>query len=42
VAYQFSTEQWVNFKLFGGIGLMLLFVLGQAAFLARYVQEDKP
>jgi intracellular septation protein len=33
---------WVNFKLYGGIGLMLLFVLGQAAFLARYVQEDKP
>ena len=41
VAYQFTTEQWVNFKLFGGIGLMLLFVLGQAAFLARYMQEDK-
>ena len=41
VAYQFTTEQWVNFKLFGGIGLMLLFVLGQAAFLSRYVQEDK-
>jgi intracellular septation protein len=40
VAYQFTTEQWVNFKLFGGIGLMLLFVLGQAAFLARHVQED--
>ena len=32
---------WVNFKLFGGIGLMLLFVLGQAAFLSRYMQEDK-
>jgi intracellular septation protein len=41
VAYSFSTDAWVNFKLFGGIGLMLLFVLGQAAFLARYVQEDK-
>ena len=41
VAYRFSTEQWVNFKLFGGIGLMLLFVLAQAAFLARYVEEEK-
>jgi intracellular septation protein len=41
VAYSFTTDQWVNFKLFGGIGLMLLFVLGQAMFLARYVQEDK-
>jgi intracellular septation protein len=41
VAYSFSTDTWVNFKLFGGIGLMLLFVLGQAFFLARYVEEEK-
>ncbi len=40
VAYNFSTDLWVNFKLFGGVGLMILFVLGQALFLARYVQED--
>jgi len=33
---------WVNFKLFGATGLMLLFVLGQALFLARHVQEGKP
>jgi intracellular septation protein len=33
---------WVNFKLFGGIGLMLLFVLGQAVFLSRHIQEEKP
>ena len=42
VAFNFTTDQWVNFKLFGGIGLMLLFVLGQAAYLARHVQEEKP
>ena len=39
VAYNFSTDAWVNFKLFGGIGLMLLFVLAQGLFLAKYVQE---
>ncbi len=39
VAYTFSTDAWVNFKLFGGIGLMLLFVLVQGLFLARYVEE---
>ena len=38
VAYSFSTEQWVNFKLFGGVGLMLLFVLAQALFLARHIE----
>jgi len=31
---------WVNFKLFGGMGLMLVFVVVQALFLARHV-EDK-
>lgn len=40
VAYTFSTDTWVNFKLFGGMGLMLLFVVAQAFFLARHV-EDK-
>jgi intracellular septation protein len=41
VAYSFSTDAWVNFKLFGGIGLMVLFVLAQSMFLAKYV-EEKP
>jgi intracellular septation protein len=41
VAYNFSTDLWVNFKLFGGMGLMLLFVVIQALFLARHV-EEKP
>jgi intracellular septation protein len=40
VAYNYSTDNWVNFKLFGGMGLMLLFVLAQALLLAKYV-EDK-
>jgi intracellular septation protein len=39
VAYNFSTDAWVNFKLFGGMGLMFLFVLAQGAYLARYVEE---
>jgi intracellular septation protein len=39
VAFNFSTDTWVNFKLFGGMGLMLAFVLAQALFLARHVQE---
>lgn len=41
VAYNFSTDAWVNFKLFGGIGLMLVFVVLQALLLARYVEEKK-
>jgi intracellular septation protein len=41
VAYNFSESAWVNFKLFGGLGLMLLFVLAQGLVLSRYA-EDKP
>jgi intracellular septation protein len=39
VAYNYSTDNWVNFKLFGGMGLMLLFVVAQALVLAKYMDE---
>ena len=39
IAYQFDTDTWVNFKLFGGMGLMFLFVLGQAFFISRFVKD---
>ena len=40
VAFNFSTSTWVNFKLFGGLGLMLVFVLVQAAFLNKHIKTD--
>lgn len=40
VAYHFDTDTWVNFKLFGGMGLMLVFVVAQALYLSRYLKED--
>jgi intracellular septation protein len=42
VAFNFTTDQWVNFKLFGATGLMLAFVVGQALYMSRHMQEDKP
>jgi intracellular septation protein len=39
VAYNYSTDAWVNFKLFGGMGLMLVFVLLQALLLAKHVHD---
>lgn len=39
VAYGYSTDIWVDFKLFGGIGLMVLFVIGQAFVLAPHMKE---
>lgn len=40
VAYTFSTDTWVNFKLFGSMGLMFVFVLIQGALLSKYIQEE--
>ncbi|RXZ42182.1 septation protein A [Crenobacter cavernae] len=39
VAYSFSEATWVNFKLFGGIGLMLVFAIGQSFYLSKYQEE---
>jgi intracellular septation protein len=40
IAFHFDTDTWVNFKLFGGMGLMLVFVVAQALYLSRYLKED--
>jgi intracellular septation protein len=39
VAFNFDTNTWVNFKLFGLMGLTLIFVIGQGVYLARYIKE---
>jgi intracellular septation protein len=41
VAYNFSEADWVNFKLFGGMGLMLAFIVAQGLVLAKYIPEEK-
>ena len=41
VAFNFDTDTWVNFKLFGGLGLMALFIIGQALYLGRYMKADE-
>ena len=41
VAYSYSEEVWVNFKLFGFLGLTLLFMLGQGFYLARFMEAEK-
>lgn len=40
VAYSFSTDTWVDFKLFGGLGLMLLFTLAQGLYLSRHLKPE--
>ena len=40
VAYNFPTDVWVNFKLFGTLGLTVAFVIGQAFYVGRFIQEE--
>lgn len=42
IAYNFSEAVWVNFKLFGFLGLTLVFMLAQGFYLARFIEPDKP
>lgn len=39
VAYHFSTDTWVNFKLFGLLGLTTLFIIVQAIYLAVHLKQ---
>jgi intracellular septation protein len=41
VAYSFPTDIWVNFKLFGSIGLMVLFTLAQGVYLSRHIEPEE-
>ncbi len=40
VAFNYSTDTWVNFKMFGTLGLMLIFILAQGAYLSRHIKEQ--
>jgi intracellular septation protein len=41
VAYNYSESAWVNFKLFGGIGLMVAFVILQGLMLSRFIENEQ-
>lgn len=41
VAYYYSTNSWVNFKLFGTLGLTIVFVIIQALYMVRHMEHDK-
>ncbi|MBN2691803.1 MAG: septation protein A [Burkholderiaceae bacterium] len=41
IAYHFSTDLWVDFKLFGSLILTLVFVIGQSLLLSRHMKLDE-
>lgn len=40
VAFAFDENTWVNFKLFGILGLTVVFILAQAAYMSRHLKTD--
>ena len=39
VVYHFSMTTWVNFKMFGTLGLTFIFVLIQSVYMAKHAKE---
>lgn len=40
VAYYCSEDVWVKFKLFGVVGLLVVFAIAQSVALSKYIEED--
>lgn len=43
IAYEFSTEVWVNFKMFGSLVLLFVLIIIQSFYIAKYIKlkQDK-
>lgn len=41
VVYHFDTNAWVNFKLFGTLGITLVFIVVQALYMARHMPKNR-
>ena len=39
IAFEYSEETWVNFKLFGSTGLLLVFVIAQGVWLSKHMEH---
>ncbi len=41
VAWNFATDTWVNFKLFGATGIMFVFIILQTVIISKHIEPDK-
>jgi len=41
VVYHYTTNAWVNFKLFGTLGLTLVFIILQVLYMYRHMEPEK-
>jgi intracellular septation protein len=40
VAFNYSEATWVDFKLFGMLGLTFVFILAQGVYMSRFMPKD--
>ncbi|MDH3326757.1 MAG: septation protein A [Gammaproteobacteria bacterium] len=40
VAQNYDTDTWVNFKLFGMLGLTFIFIIGQGIYMTRFMKSN--
>ncbi len=40
VAQNFSEKTWALFKVFGIIGLMIVFIVAQGVYMSRFIKEQ--
>ncbi|MDF7675436.1 septation protein A [Neisseriaceae bacterium ESL0693] len=41
VAYSFTEDQWVSYKLFGTTTLLIIFIIAQTLYISRYFKKDE-
>lgn len=41
VVYNFDTDTWVNFKLFGLMGLTITFIIAQSLYMAQHIEHEE-
>jgi intracellular septation protein len=41
VAYNFSEDTWVDFKLFGLLGMTFVFIILQGIYMSKYMKDDE-
>lgn len=42
VVQHFDTDTWVNFKLFGTLGLTILFIIVQTIYMVSHTKKERP
>jgi intracellular septation protein len=41
IAFSFPTDVWVNFKVFGTLALIIVFVIAQSFWISRYLPDEE-